>query len=457
MEEMTPSPAPPRRERAVAAPAAFRVVLVGRPNVGKSALFNRLLGNRRALVHDRPGMTRDFLEENAETSRGLVYRLVDTGGLDIDAAEGFAALTSDRAFLAVADADLLLFVLDGAAGLLPEDERIARRLRLLGKPVVVCWNKLDTREAQQREPEASALGFDTVIGVSALHGAGADDLDEVLEKAIPPDLARPGEIVPIPVAIVGRPNVGKSSLVNALSGKDRMMVSEAPGTTRDPVDVILEQAGRHFLLVDTAGIRRKGKTTDAAEILSVVGARKSIKRSRVAIVVFDAFEGITAQDQTIAGYAEEEGRAILLVANKWDLISGDEGRKKNLLEDVRRRFDFLRKAPFLPVSAKTGSGVNRILKEAAHLAERFATRIPTGELNRVIKKATERQQPKGKSGRDLSIRYAVQIGSSPPRIQLFADRAEPLHFSYERYLQNRLRDVWSLDGVPIKLQIRSGR
>jgi GTP-binding protein len=437
-------------------PAKFHVVLVGRPNVGKSALFNRLAGSRRALVHDRPGMTRDALEVNAKTGSGRSYRLVDTGGLDLDAAGGFAAWTSDRALAAVADASLLLFVLDGVAGLLPEDERLGRKLRALGKPVIVAWNKADTREAMQREGEAAALGFEKVITVSALHGIGADELDEAIEAYLPVDLDPETRIFPLPLTIVGRPNVGKSSLVNALSGRDKVMVSEIAGTTRDAIDVALEKGGRHYLLVDTAGIRRKGKTEDPAEKLSIVAARKALERAKIAVVVFDAFEGVTAQDAHICGYAEEAGRGILLVANKWDLIEDDFARVKALREEVADRFVFARGAPFLPISCKTGKGVNRLLPEADALAQRFATQMSTGELNRLLNKAYEAQEPRGKSGKRLKIRYAVQVASNPPLIRLFADRAEPLHFSFERYLQNRVREKWKLAGVPLKFVVKPG-
>jgi GTP-binding protein len=438
------------------APARFHVVLVGRPNVGKSALFNRLAGSRRALVHDRPGMTRDVLEVNARTGSGRSYRIVDTGGLDLDAAGGFAAWTSDRALAAVADASLLIFVLDGVAGLLPEDQRLGKTLRALGKPVIVAWNKADTREAQQREGEATALGFDPVITVSALHGIGADDLDDAIEAYLPVDLDPETRINPLPITIIGRPNVGKSSLVNALSGRDKVMVSEIAGTTRDAIDVTLEREGRHYLLVDTAGIRRKGKTEDPAEKLSIVAARHAMERAKIAIVVFDASEGVTAQDAHITGYAEEAGRGILLVANKWDLIEDDHARVKALRDEVADRFAFAKGAPFLPVSCKTGKSVGRILPEADALAKRFATQLSTGELNRLLQKAFEAQTPRAKSGRTLRIRYAVQVASNPPLIRLFADRAEPLHFSFERYLQNRIREKWKLAGVPLKFVVKPG-
>ncbi len=438
------------------APARFHVVLVGRPNVGKSALFNRLAGARRALVHDRPGMTRDVLEVNARTGSGRSYRIVDTGGLDLDAAGGFAAWTSDRALAAVADASLLIFVLDGVAGLLPEDQRLGKTLRALGKPVIVAWNKADTREAQEREGEATALGFDPVITVSALHGTGADELDDAIEAYLPVDLDPETRINPLPLTIIGRPNVGKSSLVNALSGRDKVMVSEIAGTTRDAIDVALEKDGRHYLLVDTAGIRRKGKTEDPAEKLSIVAARKAMERAKIAVVVFDASEGVTAQDAHITGYAEEAGRGILLVANKWDLIEDDHARVKALRDEVADRFSFARGAPFLPVSCKTGKSVGRILPEADALAKRFATQLSTGELNRLLQKAFEEQTPRSKSGRTMRIRYAVQVASNPPLIRLFADRAEPLHFSFERYLQNRIREKWKLAGVPLKFVVKPG-
>lgn len=437
-------------------PASFQVALVGRPNVGKSALFNRIAGGRKALVHDRPGMTRDVLETNVRTDAGRVYRLVDTGGLDLDASEGFAAWTSDRALTAVADADLLVLVLDGVAGLLPEDQRVAQRLRHLGKPVIVAWNKVDTREAQERQTEATRLGFERIVPVSAIHGAGLDDIIEAIEASLPEDLDPETRVSPLALAILGRPNVGKSSLVNALCGADRVMVSEVAGTTRNPVDVLLTRGGHHYLLVDTAGIRRKGKTTDPVEKLSVVAARKSIDRAQVAVVLFDAQEGITAQDATIAGYAEESGRAVLLVANKWDLVAEDQQRVRNLRRDVKERFNFVKGAPFLEISSLTGKGVGRILTEADALAKRFAIRIPTGELNRHLQRAFDAQQPRGRSGRDLKIRYAVQVASEPPLIRLFADRSEPLHFSFERFLQNRLREKWALDGVPVKFTVGAG-
>jgi GTP-binding protein len=433
---------------------AFRVVLVGRPNVGKSALFNRLAGSRRALVHDRPGMTRDALEMPARTSGGRPYVLVDTGGLDLDAAGGFAAWTSERALLTVADADLLLLVLDGAAGLLPEDRRIAARLHALGKPAVAVWNKMDTRAATEAAAEAHELGFPDVVEVSALHGAGQDELDALIEARLPAAADEETAAEPLPVAVVGRPNVGKSSLVNALLGRDRVMVSEIPGTTRDAIDIVLSRGGRRYLLVDTAGIRRKGKPSEAPEKLAVVAALKSIGRARICVIVFDASEGVTAQDATIAGYAEQAGRAMLLVANKWDLVERDPARVRELKDTVAERFVFARRAPFLPVSARTGRGVARVFPELDGLAKRFEAKITTGELNRALQKAFARQSPRGRSGRELKIRYAVQVRSGPPVIRLFADRAEALHFSFERYLQNRVRELVKLDGIPLTFEVR---
>lgn len=342
-----------------AGPRTFAVALVGRPNVGKSALFNRLSGTRKALVHDRPGMTRDSFALELATESGRRWRLVDTGGLDLDAVGGFAAWTSEKALDAVVDADLIVFVLDGADGVLPEDARIAGRLRALGKPVVVAWNKVDRKEAEQAVEQAYELGFEDVFGVSAIHGLGSEELLEAIEKRLPEDLDPETRVEGLPVAIVGRPNVGKSSIVNQIVGAERVMVSEIAGTTRNPVDVVLERGGKSYVLVDTAGIRRKGKTTDSAELLSVVAARKAMERARIAVIVFDSSEGITSQDATIAGYAEEARRSLVLVANKWDLLENDPVAQKTLRDDVRRRFVFTRGAAFLTVSAKTGAGSRR--------------------------------------------------------------------------------------------------
>jgi len=327
---------------------------------------------------------------------------------------------------------------------------------LRGKPVVVAWNKVDRKEAEAGLEQAYELGFEDVFGVSAVHGVGSDELLEALEARLPEDLDPETRAEGLPVAIVGRPNVGKSSIVNRIVGAERVMVSEIAGTTRNPVDVELVRGGRSYVLVDTAGIRRKGKTSDSAELLSVVAARKAMERARIAVVVFDASEGITSQDATIAGYAEEARRSLVLVANKWDLLADDPVAQKTLREDVRRRFVFTRGAAFLTVSAKTGAGVSKILPEADAVARRSALKLSTGELNRVLKKAFEAQLPKGRSGRELKIRYAVQIASEPPLIRLFSDRDEPLHFAFERFLQNRLREKWDLAGVPVKFVVRKG-
>lgn len=432
-----------------------RVVLVGRPNVGKSALFNRLAGTRRALVHDRPGMTRDALELEAKTGDGRPYLLVDTGGLDLDAVAGFATLTSERAMSAVGDADLILLVLDGAAGVLPEDARIAARLRVLGKPVVVVWNKADVRAAAESEMEGHALGFPDLVAVSALHGIGAGELDDRIAGHLPEDLDPETRTAPLALAIMGRPNVGKSSLVNAMLGRERVMVSDVAGTTRDAIDVRLTKGGRDYLLVDTAGMRRKGKAHDAPEVLSMISGQKALERARIAVLVFDASEGVTAQDATIAGLAVDARRGIVLVANKWDLIEKDRDAVQALKAEVKQRFVFARKAPFVPSSARNGRGVAKVLAEADAVARRFGTKMSTGELNRVVEKASQVQPPSGRSGRPLKIRYAVQVASEPPLIRLFCDRSEPLHFSFERYLQNRIRDRWDLDGVPMKIIVKA--
>jgi GTP-binding protein len=437
---------------------SFRVAVVGRPNVGKSALFNRLVGRRRSLVHDLPGMTRDVIEETVSLSDGRRYTVVDTGGFDPSDRDAIPAEVRKRALDEIGRADLVFLVVDASAGVLPGDREAARVVRQAGKECVVLANKIDRREGREGEQEAFALGFGEVIGVSAEHNLGIDELLDAVgarlgnaaedEAALPPQ--------EIAVAIIGRPNVGKSSLLNALVGFERAIVSAAAGTTRDALDERLEVDGRVFRIVDTAGIRRRGKTEQGPEVLSVVAARKRLERCDVALVVFDALEGPTSQDSTVASYAVEKGKGILLVANKWDLAGAGRIAEQFRL-DVHDKFPFARFAPILLLSAKTGRGVGKLPKEIARVAENRERRMPTSEVNDLISRETKNRTSKGESGRTLKILYASQTGTSPPSFSLVASRAENLYFSDERRLENAFRRAADFEGTPIEFRVSARR
>ncbi|HWC65463.1 MAG TPA: ribosome biogenesis GTPase Der, partial [Thermoanaerobaculia bacterium] len=452
---------------------SFRVAVVGRPNVGKSALFNRLLGRRRSLVHDLPGMTRDVIEEDAELPDGRRFTLVDTGGFDPSDRETIPAAVRRRALDEIARADVVLLVVDASAGVLPGDREAARVVRQAGKDGVVLANKIDRREGREGEGEAYALGFGEVLGVSAEHNLGIDEVFDVIaarmDGAEPADAAvsgsaeipgapEPGALVAssppreIAVAIIGRPNVGKSSLLNALVGFERAIVSEVAGTTRDSLDARLEMDGRAFRIVDTAGIRRKGKTERGPEVLSVVAARKRLDRCDVALVVFDAAEGPTSQDSTVASYAVEKGKGIILVANKWDL-AGSGAVAEEFRRDVREKFPFARFAPILLVSAKTGRGVSKLPGDIARVARNRDRRIATAEVNALISRETKNRTSRGESGKPLKILYASQTGTSPPTFSLVASRAENLYFSDARRLENALRKATDFEGTPIEIKV----
>ena len=444
----------------------FRVVVAGRPNVGKSALFNRLVRRRRSIVHDQAGMTRDVLEADASLPDGRPYRLVDTGGYDPEGREKIPAAVRDRAVAAIRSADLVLLVTDASAGVLPGDRSAARVVREAGAPCVVVPNKIDRREGQEGEVEAWALGFPEVYGVSAEHDVGVDDLQAAIgERMAASGHAGAGEAEPdsrdeIALAVVGRPNVGKSSLVNALLGEDRTIVSEVAGTTRDSVDAVLEAEGRRFRLVDTAGIRRRGRTEQGPEVLSVLQARKRIEECDVALLVVDASEGPTGQDAAIAGYAADAGKGLVLVANKWDLAAQrEEGTADDFRHALASQIPFARYAPILLVSATSGRGVSRVLPAAAAVAENRTRRISTGELNRVLGRALRDKAPRAASGKTLKVFYVAQTGSSPPTFALVASRAEPLHFSEERRIENLVRESADFAGAPIRIRVRerSGR
>ena len=466
----------PRELSANASPAArraFRVVIAGRPNVGKSALFNKLARRRRAIVHDLPGMTRDVLEVDARLPDDRPYRLVDTGGYDPSGKERIPAAVREKAVAAIRGADLVLLVLDASAGILPGDRAAARVVREAGRECIVVANKIDRREGSEGESEAWGLGFPELLGVSAEHGIGVDDVQDAIGKRLTGPVAaeekgseddEPKEEAEteatakdreIAVAVVGRPNVGKSSLLNALLGEPRAIVSETAGTTRDSVDAGLEAGGHRFRLVDTAGIRRRGRTERGPEVLSVVQARKRIEECDVALLVVDASEGPTGQDAAVAAYAEQEGKGLLLLANKWDLAGKrEEGTADDFRQALANQIPFARFAPILLISATTGRGVGRVLAAAARVAENRRRRIPTGELNRVLGRPLRDKAPRTASGRPLKVYYVAQTAVAPPTFALVASRADPLHFSEERRVENLLREAADFEGSPIRINVR---
>ena len=449
--------------------SAFRVVIAGRPNVGKSALFNRLLRKRRSLVHDLPGMTRDVLEVEAPLSDGRTYRLLDTGGFDPEGRDEIPAAVRVKAVQAIRQANLILLVMDASAGVLPGDRQAAKAAREAGVETLVVANKVDRREGSEGEPEAWALGFPEVFGVSAEHGIGMEELVDAIAARVPPENRDTGhgtrdtepdtkeEAAPreIALAVVGRPNVGKSSLVNALLGEERAIVSEVAGTTRDSSDVRLARDGRVFRLVDTAGIRRKAKTERGPEVLSVVQARKRIEDCDVAVLVLDASQGPTAQDASVASYAHEEGKGIVVVANKWDLAAAEGPEASKRFEAmVRERLPFAGYSEMLRASALIGTGVRRVLKAAERAADNRRRRITTGELNRVLGRALRDSPPQTIRGMRLRVYYVAQTAVSPPTFTLVCNREEELHFSESRRIENIIRRAADFTGTPIRVSVR---
>jgi GTP-binding protein len=436
------------------------VVIVGRPNVGKSTLFNRLLGRRKALTHDQPGMTRDRLSEIARLDDGRTYRLVDTGGLEYTSQplSAFAAEIREQAGRAIDEADLILLVVDGSAGLMAEEQDIAQQLRPAAGRVIVVVNKIDIRGAADSEAEFYELGFDRVILLSAEHNINVEDLWEAIEEIVPESDFEEAEAAvddTIKLAIIGRPNVGKSSLLNRMANEERAVVSEIAGTTRDAVDSLIEREGKHYRIIDTAGIRRKSKTTDQAEKLAVISARKAIERCDIVLILIDAVEGATAQDATVAGYAEELGKAAMILVNKWDLV---EEKTTNLARDVeeavRRKLKFLAYAPVEFISARSGRRVEKLFPTIDRIASSYRARFRTSDLNRILERAVREHAPAAVRGRPRRLYYATQLNTEPPTIGLFSNIEEPLHFSYKRYLENRLREELGLFGTPVHLVVK---
>jgi GTPase len=436
------------------------LVLVGRPNVGKSTLFNRLTGSRRAIVTAVPGTTRDVIEGTAEW-HGTRFTVIDTGGMFGASQDPLHALVVQHGRRAIASADLILFVVDGREGIVAGDQEIAATLREAGVGVIVAMNKHDDKRARGRVVEFYELGFDPVLSISAERGEGTGDLlDEVVQRFAPERRAsRPAtdEESETRVAIIGRPNVGKSSLVNRLLREERVMVSDLPGTTRDPIDTILRWHRRQFRIVDTAGIRRAGRIARGGEVegVSVVLARRAIARADVAVLLLDALEGPTDQDATVAGEAERAGCGVIIAANKWDLMRDRSAEfAKHFDEEVRRSLKFLDYAPILHISAATGDRTPKLLETIDRVSKARQRRVPTPELNRFIQAITTVHPPVSPGKRDVRVLYAAQTGVAPPTFVLFTNVATTFHFSYERFVVNRLRESFGFEGTPIKIVVR---
>src|SRR3954471_8874231 len=434
------------------------VVLVGRPNVGKSTLFNRITNTRRAIVTPVAGTTRDTIAQPAEW-QGNPFSLIDTGGMFGATADPLHLLVVEHGRRALETADLVVFVVDGREGLIPGDEEIAAALRTVNAPVLIAVNKTDDRRARGRAVEFYSLGFEPIVEIAAEHGEGVGDLlDELVQRF--PETRRDVPAAAEPetrVAIVGRPNVGKSSLLNRLLKAERSIVSDMPGTTRDTVDAVLKWHKRNFRILDTAGIRRAGRVARAGQIesVSVIIARRAIEQADVAILVIDSVEGATDQDATIAGEAEKAGCGIIIAANKWDLMKGrGTDFSKGFDDKLRQQMKFLDYAPILHISATTGERTLKVLETIDKVAAARAKRIPTGELNRFIQNVTATHPPASPGRRQVRILYATQKGTSPPTFVLFTNVATEFHFSYERYLINQLRESFDLVGTPIRLQVR---
>jgi GTP-binding protein len=433
------------------------VAILGRPNVGKSTLFNRLVGGRRAIVDDVPGVTRDRIYGEAAW-RGRRLRLIDTGGFDPEAPHGLVAEVGRQVELAVAEAALVLLVVDARAGLTPLDLAIARRLRGRGaRPVLVCANKVDGTRQEAAAAEFHRLGFAEVLPIAAESGRGVGDLlDAVVARlgGAPAEAAAPPRTT---VAIVGRPNVGKSSLLNRLVGQARAIVRPEPGTTRDALDTPFDLDGRRYLLIDTAGIRARRKVGLTIEAYSALRSRRAIERADVALLLLDPADGVTEQDARIAGLADGAGCGLVLVANKWDLAPPGPEARASFAAAVRGRLAFLAHAPLAFASARTGWRVRGLFDLVDRVQAERTKRVPTPELNAALQRMLERRAPPAAGAGPLKIRYAAQVGTRPPAIALFTNRRQAPQPSYQRYLEHQLRQAFGFQGVPIRLLFRGGR
>lgn len=429
------------------------IAIVGRPNVGKSTIFNRIIGDRLAIVEDKPGVTRDRLYGSGEWS-GKAFNIIDTGGIEIDGEDEIMKSVRMQAELAIEEADAIIFMVDSKAGLTQSDDEVAQILFRSRKPVVVAVNKVDNYNRMEDIYEFYSLGFGTPIAISGAHGTGIGDLlDAVVQKLPELEEIDYDEDV-IRVALIGRPNVGKSSLVNALLGEERVIVSDVAGTTRDAIDTPFERDGQRYVLIDTAGMRKRGKVYETTEKYSVMRALKAIERADVVLTLINGEEGIIEQDKHIAGYAHEAGKACLFVVNKWDKVEKDDKTMQQFERMIRDHFLFMNYAPIVFLSAKTKQRLHKLLPVVNHVSEQHALRIQTHLLNDVVADAIALNPPPTDKGKRLKINYVTQVAVKPPTMVVFVNDPEMMHFSYQRYLENKIRAAFQFDGTPIRIFTR---
>lgn len=430
------------------------VAIVGRPNVGKSTLFNKITGKRMSIVDDTPGVTRDRIYGKAEWLN-REFMLVDTGGIEPDNKDVILSQMRRQAQLAIDSADVIIFVTDIKTGMTASDQTVAQMLQKSGKPVVLCVNKCDSLGGTPPDVyEFYNLGLGDPIAVSSVHGHGTGDLLDAVFENMPQIESEEADEDSVKVAIIGKPNAGKSSLVNKIAGEERMIVSDKAGTTRDAVDTEVVRGNKKYLLIDTAGIRRKSKVNDNVEKYSVLRAYMAVDRSDVCVIMIDAAEGFTEQDSKIAGYAHEQGKASVIAVNKWDAIEKDGKTMQEFTKKLESDFSFMPYAPFVFISAKTGQRLDKLFELIDYTAEQNARRISTGRLNELLSYATARVQPPSDKGKRLKLYYMTQPSVKPPTFVCFCNNKELFHFSYQRYLENQIREAFGLDGTPIRLIIR---
>ena len=430
------------------------VAIVGRPNVGKSTLFNKLIGTRLSIVDDTPGVTRDRIYGDCEWLNHK-FLLVDTGGIEPNTSDVILSQMRTQAEIAISTADVIILVTNIRDGVVASDYDVATMLQKSGKPIILCVNKCDSiGEPDPEFYEFYNLGLGDPVAVSATHGHGTGDLlDEVL-KYLPENDEEEDDDEVIKVAIIGKPNVGKSSLVNKISGANRAIVSDIAGTTRDTTDTFIENEYGKFNFIDTAGLRRKSRVDDAIEKYSIIRARMAVERANVCVIMIDAVEGFTEQDSKVAGIALDQGKACIIAVNKWDAVEKDGNTMKEYRDKLANDFSFMSYAPIMFISAKTGQRIDKLYEMISFVHSQNSMRISTGKLNEVLAGATARVQPPTDKGKRLKIFYMTQASTRPPTFVFFVNNAELFHFSYQRYLENQIRDIFGLDGTPVRFIIR---